>query len=191
MIKFLSKQIVVINLDNNKKSYMNTEYNRIYLQSILPEEVWNEIESAWGKESLFTGQEAILNTEEKNILQQEIIEKMKNECVKTISNGIDFDNTHYSFEITDQLNLSRLAIQAKEGKENLIYHADGEACRIFTAEEIIELYELMEAFIEYHTTYFNALKMYIKTLEYKSDLLKVEYGMEIPTNNALLSQLSI
>jgi hypothetical protein len=116
---------------------------------------------------------------------------MKEECVKAISNGVDFNNAHYSFEITDQLNLSRLAIQAKEGKENLIYHADGEVCRIFSAEEILALYNVMENFIEYHTTYFNTLKAYIKTLEYQSDLLKVEYGMEIPTNNALLSQLSI
>jgi hypothetical protein len=44
----------------------------------------------------------------------------------------------------------------------------------------------MENFIEYHTTYFNSLKAYIKTLKLQSQLSAVYYGMEIPTMSVVL-----
>lgn len=190
MIKYLSESVVALNLNGIKKSYLNSQENRKYLEESLPTELWNKIKQSWGEKPYYTNEEQPLSTNEKNKVQINLISAMKEECVKAISNGVDFNNAHYSFEITDQLNLSRLAIQAKEGRENLIYHADGEVCRIFSAEEILELYTAMENFIEYHTTYFNTLKAYIKTLEYQSDLLKIEYGMEIPTNNNILLSLT-
>jgi hypothetical protein len=34
-------------------------------------------------------------------LQNEKIQQLKNECMQIITNGIDYNNEHYSFEITD------------------------------------------------------------------------------------------
>jgi hypothetical protein len=56
----------------------------------------------------------------------------------------------------------------------------------YHTEEIINLNEAMENFIEYHTTYFNSLKEYIKTLNLKSELNAVKYGMEIPNSTLQL-----
>ena len=38
----------------------------------------------------------------------------------------------------------------------------------------------MESIIEYQTTYFNSLKMYINGMTDKDDVLNVKYGVEIP-----------
>jgi hypothetical protein len=46
----------------------------------------------------------------------------------------------------------------------LPYHADGEEVVFYAAEEIQELVDEMNAFKIYHTTYYNALKAYIKSL---------------------------
>jgi len=60
------------------------------------------------------------------------------------------------------------------------YHADGEECEFYAAEEINEIVEAANAFKIYHTTYHNALKGYINSLETIEDIAAVEYGIEIP-----------
>jgi hypothetical protein len=65
--------------------------------------------------------------------------------------------------------------------ETLIpYHADGEECDFYTVEEINEIIDTANAFKIYHTTYYNALKGYINSLETIEDIAAVTYGMEIP-----------
>lgn len=186
MVKHLSEKLVALNINGLKKSYMNTNKNRVYLMENLPD-IWNEIKEVWGDKPYYNDKPQPLKGAAKEDIQQKIIDKMKNRCIETITNGINFNGEHYSFEITDQLNLSRLAIQAKEGKEQLVYHADGQACRFYTTQEILNLYQAMENFIEYQTTYFNSLKNYIKTLEYKSQIEAVYYGMQV--QNLVLTSL--
>ena len=56
----------------------------------------------------------------------------------------------------------------------------GEECDFYTAEEINEIIDTANAFKIYHTTYYNALKGYINSLEIIEDIAAVTYGMEIP-----------
>lgn len=189
MITYLTNSLVSLNIDGNKRSYLNSKKNRTYLQSILSSEEWNKIISVWGQNSYVPEENELLSPQLEKI-QNNKIKQLKEVCMKTITQGIDLNDEHYSFEITDQLNLSRLVAQAKEGKTQLIYHADGQPCRLYTAEEIIKLNEAMENFIEYHTTYFNSLKTYIKTLTLQSQITALQYGMNIPETPVILQALT-
>jgi hypothetical protein len=111
--------------------------------------------------------------------------EMKSICNKTIINGFniilsDGQNSHFSLQITDQLNISKLNERAQKGENNLPYHADGELCRFYSAKDIMAINRKMEDFIEYHTTYYNSLKNYINSLENEENIAQVTYGMDIP-----------
>jgi len=108
---------------------------------------------------------------------------MSNTCRHTIETGFDLElrnqNHHFSLVTQDQLNLISLSAMAQT--QSLIpYHADGEACIFYTAEEINEIVETATAFKIYHTTYYNALKGYINTLETIETIAAIEYGTPIP-----------
>jgi len=60
------------------------------------------------------------------------------------------------------------------------YHADGETCIFFTAEEISQIVSAATAHKVYHTTYYNALKNYINALETIEDIAAITYGTPIP-----------
>lgn len=188
MIKHLTKTLVALNIDGQRKTFLNSEKNKEQLKTLLPREELNEIFAIWGDEP-FVESEIALKGKMLAEAQKKAIDKMKEKCTETIIKGIEYNGKKYSFEITDQLNISRLANQAKEGKEQVIYHANNEACRLYSADEIIALNDAMENFIEYHTTYFNSLKAYIKTLKLQSQLSTVYYGMSIPTMSVVLQTL--
>jgi len=65
-------------------------------------------------------------------------------------------------------------------QELIPYHADGEACIFYTAEEITNIVAQATAFKIYHTTYHNALKAYVNSLNTVEAIRAVEYGMPIP-----------
>ena len=111
------------------------------------------------------------------------IQEMSRICRKTIESGFDLElrgeTKHFSLATQDQLNLMSLGAMAQT--QSLIpYHADGEECDFYTAEEINEIIDTANAFKIYHTTYYNALKGYINSLETIEDIAAVTYGMEIP-----------
>lgn len=111
------------------------------------------------------------------------LKEMSHACRKAIEEGFDLTLRdtphHFSLDTQDQLNLMSLGIMAQT--QSLIpYHADGEACDFYTAEEINEIIESANAHKIYHTTYHNALKAYINSLDTLESIASVEYGMEIP-----------
>jgi len=69
---------------------------------------------------------------------------------------------------------------AANGMESIPYHADGEICRFYTAEEITTILAQATAFKIYHTTYYNALKNYINSLDSIEDIAAITYGVELP-----------
>lgn len=111
------------------------------------------------------------------------ISQISKACRKTIEEGFDMEmrgeTKHFSLSTQDQLNLMSLA-QMAQTQSMLPYHADGEEVVFYAAEEIQELVDEMNAFKIYHTTYYNALKAYIKSLLTVEEISAVEYGMEIP-----------
>ena len=118
-----------------------------------------------------------------NFIKESKINELSRICRLTIEHGFDLELRdkihHFSLDTQDQLNLISLSAMAQT--QSLIpYHADGEECTFYTNEEINEIVETATAFKIYHTTYYNALKGYVNSLESIEEIAAIEYGSEIP-----------
>lgn len=95
-----------------------------------------------------------------------------------IINGVEFNGKRYRLNTTDQINMSALSAMAQMGNK-VPYHADGEICRIFEPEEMVQLAQTATNWIVYHTTYFNLLKHQILEYDNLEDVEKVYYGTKL------------
>lgn len=113
------------------------------------------------------------------------IAEMSKTCEEIITNGIDVvlsngETHHFSLTVQDQLNLITLSKMVEAGEEHIPYHADGELCIFYSAQDIQSIVVAATAFKTYHTTYFNSLKAYIKSLRSVRTISNVVYGIDIP-----------
>lgn len=111
--------------------------------------------------------------------------EMSNKCNQTITNGFDVmlsDNKVYHFSLTtqDQLNLITLSSMLASGETSIPYHADGELCRFYSAEDITLIIEMATQFKTYQVSYYNSLKAYIESLSTIDEIHAITYGNEIP-----------
>lgn len=95
-----------------------------------------------------------------------------------IINGVEFNGKRYRLNTTDQINMSALSAMAQMGNK-VPYHADGEICRVFEPEEMVQLAQTATSWIVYHTTYFNLLKHQILEYDNIEDVEKVYYGIKL------------
>lgn len=111
------------------------------------------------------------------------IVEMSSACRQTIEAGFDLEihgaTHHFSLTTQDQLNLMNLSTMAQT-QQLIPYHADGEVCEFYTADEINEIIAQATAFKNYQLVYYNALKNYINALETITDISEVTYGIIIP-----------
>lgn len=141
------------------------------------------------KESMLT---AMLAAEFSSLMDVKIHELAK-QCNDYITAGINYNEGHYSYTLEDQNNLtSAVDLAAKTGLE-VPYHADGEPCRLYSAEDIVNIYVINQTNLTHHTTYFNQLKLYTKTLTAKEEVTAVQYGQALTgeyleTYNAMMEQ---
>lgn len=110
------------------------------------------------------------------------IETMCSICNFCITSGIDVNDEHYSLTTEDQLNITRLGLQAMDERDSsiLVYHADTKPARVYSKQEMEYIYHKAVIWINYHITYFNLLKQYIETLTNVLDVLAVNYLMDLP-----------
>lgn len=109
------------------------------------------------------------------------------QCQKAIYNGIDLEtsvgNEHFSLTQEDQTNIVTLYNQVMSGiVVSVPYHADGELCRQFSAEEMIDLGNAALAFVTYCTTKCNHLRAWIKRATDKDTVLSITFGSELPSD---------
>lgn len=114
------------------------------------------------------------------------IEELSSACEENIVKGFDIIlsdeiSHHFTLDVYDQMRISNLNSKASAGSEKLLYHADGEICQYFSKEDIIAINEKMEQTIEYHTAYFNSMKVYISNIFNVGTILNIRYGDSIPT----------
>lgn len=111
------------------------------------------------------------------------INEMSRACNRTIEKGIDVEIKgevhHFSLNTQDQLNLITLSTLT-DTEEVIPYHADGEICKFYTASEMKQIIAATTRFKIYHTTYYNALKAYIKSLDTIEDINAIYYGIKLP-----------
>ena len=112
------------------------------------------------------------------------INEMSRACNQAIENGFDLEIKdgiyHFSLSSQDQLNLMGFSAMIAQGAEQIPYHADGELCVFYSAAEMTAIINEANTWKAYHTTYFNALKSYIDSLETIEQIGAITYGTEIP-----------
>ena len=98
------------------------------------------------------------------------------ECEKAIVAGIDVGDAHYSLTIEDQANILAWMAVAQTGKA-VPYHQDGQPCRIYTAEEFMEVANAAVAFKTAQTTYCNLLMRQVESMTDVDEVKAVKYGI--------------
>lgn len=105
-------------------------------------------------------------------------------CEQTIYAGVDVDlpggMEHFSLTEKDQINLFGKQAQMAAGAERFEYHQDGFPCRYYTKEEMQMIVETALSYVTYHTTYCNALNIWVSSLEDADAVGAVVYGCEVP-----------
>lgn len=121
-------------------------------------------------------------------------------CEQSIMNGVDVEingeTEHFSYNEKDQANIDDLTNSAKETMMDQPYHSDNGGCKLYTAEQIITIYIAEKMNKTHHTTYFNQMKMYIKTLDDKEIVSAITYGDELTgqyleTYNLMMGQANV
>ena len=104
-------------------------------------------------------------------------------CNQNILNGVDVEINdvveHFSYTEEDQVNLKEIFDLCLQTNTDMYYHADNESCKLYTVEQIINIYTTATTNKMHNITYFNQLKMYIETLEDKETVNAVTFGQEL------------
>ena len=106
-------------------------------------------------------------------------------CDKIIYDGMDVTLTdgsteHFSLTEHDQLNLFGKQVQLAAGTTELEYHADGQPCRYYTVKDMQIITSTAMAYVSYHTTYCNAVNMWIAGCESADEIQQIYYGADVP-----------
>lgn len=106
-------------------------------------------------------------------------------CEQIIYAGInvslsDGSTGRYSLTIEDQLNLFGKLSQISAGAQQLEYHADGQPCRYYTAADMQAIIQAAMWHVSYHTTYCNAINMWIAGCQSTEELDTIFYGADVP-----------
>ena len=80
----------------------------------------------------------------------------------------------------DQLNLFGKQVQLAAGAEQLEYHSDGQPCRYYSAADMQTIIAAAMQHVSYHTTYCNAVNMWIAGCESTEEVQAIYYGADVP-----------
>lgn len=95
----------------------------------------------------------------------------------TLANG---SSERFALTEHDQLNLFGKQVQLAAGAEQLEYHSDGQPCRYYSAADMQAIITAAMQHVSYHTTYCNALNMWVAGTETADDLQQIFYGANVP-----------
>ena len=106
-------------------------------------------------------------------------------CETAIYSGVDVklsdgSTEHFALTEHDQLNLFGKQAQLAAGIEQLEYHSDGRPCRYYSAADMTTIITKAMWHVSYHTTYCNALNMWVAGIESADDIQKIVYGADVP-----------
>ena len=118
-------------------------------------------------------------------LQASKKQEISTACEQTIYSGVsvilaDGSTEHFALTEHDQLNLFGKQAQLAAGIEQLEYHSDGRPCRYYSAADMKNIVEKAMWHVSYHTTYCNALNMWIVGCESAEEVQQIFYGADVP-----------
>lgn len=158
----------------------NEEYN-IYMEAIINNETIEEDDEEEEEPIIPIIPEELDDALE--FVKNSKISAMSYDCRQTIEAGFDLEirgeTRHFSLTTQDQLNLMSLSTMAQT-QQLIPYHADGEECEFYTADEINKIVTKATELKNYNTVYYNSLKTYINALETIEEIAAITYGTPIP-----------
>lgn len=113
------------------------------------------------------------------IIKSSKVAELTTSCQNIILNGIDYNGKHYTYNYSDQNNISNLVQMAKTTGMDVPYHADGDLCELYSPADIYAIYIAEEINVTKNTTYLNQLKAYVDTLEDADSVNNIVYGQEL------------
>ncbi len=103
-------------------------------------------------------------------------------CNGAIVAGMDVETSqgteHFALQETDQINLTTALSAVQAGADGYPYHADGQLCRMFTAEEIQAIAQASVRHKLYHTTLCNHLLTWVRRATAAEELETITYAAE-------------
>lgn len=139
--------------------------------------------------------------EEKETYLNEKLSSLSNSCNEQITNGAEITLSDksvktFSYSIEDQANVSEMFNAIIMGATSYPYHANGEGCKMYSAEDVVIIYSTLTTLKTSQVTYYNQLREYTKTLEFVPDIQAVIYGQELTgtyleTYNELIQNAAI
>lgn len=103
-------------------------------------------------------------------------------CNGAIIAGMDVETSqgteHFALQETDQINLTTALSAVQAGASEYPYHADGQLCRMFTAEEIQAIAQASVRHKLYHTTLCNHLLTWVRRAATSEELETITYAAE-------------
>lgn len=109
-------------------------------------------------------------------------------CSAAIASGVTVNKLHYMLTSVAQRDLSVMAAQAKAGTTSFLYHADGEAMRVYTANEITTIAAAATEWVTVNTAYYDLLKAWVARETDADKLGTIKYGSKLPDD--LMTQLA-
>ena len=106
-------------------------------------------------------------------------------CEQAIYSGVsvtlaDGSVEHFALTEHDQLNLFGKQVQLAAGAEQLEYHSDGQPCRYYDAADMQKIITKAMWHVSYHTTYCNALNMWVAGVQTAEEIQQIFYGADVP-----------
>lgn len=122
--------------------------------------------------------------DEKETYLNDKLSSLSNSCNEKITNGAEITLTDeskktFSYSIEDQANVSEMFNAIVMGATSYPYHANGEGCKMYSAEDIVKIYSTLTTLKTSQVTYYNQLREYAKTLEFVPDIQSIVYGQEL------------
>ena len=112
------------------------------------------------------------------------MEAVKQQLIQEGFDVILTDGTkeHFTLTMEEQIELSALQQKVKDGAPQLPWHIEDESehCKFYDNEDMALIVETAFAHKSWHRTYFQDLRIYIRSLDNKEAVEAVTYGMEIP-----------
>lgn len=111
------------------------------------------------------------------------ITELSSVCSQLIAKGITMDidgnEESFSYKDVDQTNIKDAFELAQQTQMEVPYHADNHGCKLYTIEQITELYIKEKLNLTHHTTYFNQLKMFVLSMGDIDSVKAVKYGQDL------------
>jgi len=146
----------------------------------------------------------VITPEDLEQLRDATLQAVNSAAQQAIYDGVTVETSEgikkFGLTEVDQINISTMFSQlqsALKGEPSTInpavgvpYHADGEICKFWSANDFAKIAQAATEYVFYHQTYCNHLRQYIKGINDYDVLSAIKYGAELPPELALnLSQL--